>query len=85
MLTPHVRSTRRRRGERRSRSLAARAGTLTATVLALVLTFPGTATAAPGGLDPTFSGDGKVLTSLADEDHANDVAVQSDGKIVSVG
>ncbi|NUS80521.1 MAG: DUF11 domain-containing protein [Streptomyces sp.] len=85
MLTPHVRPMRRRRGERRSRSLAARAGMLAATVLALVLTLPGTAAAAPGGLDPTFSGDGKVLTSLADEDHANDVAVQSDGKIVSVG
>lgn len=56
-----------------------------ATGLALVLALPGTAAAAPGALDPTFSGDGKVLTSFADDDHANDVAVQSDGKIVSVG
>ncbi|WP_329342860.1 calcium-binding protein [Streptomyces sp. NBC_00663] len=85
MLTPHLRPVRRRHGERRRRSSAARAGTLAATVLALVLTLPGIAVAAPGGLDPTFSGDGKVLTSLADEDRANDVAVQSDGKIVSVG
>ncbi|MFH8738423.1 calcium-binding protein [Streptomyces sp. NPDC017964] len=56
-----------------------------ATGLALVLALPGTAAAAPGALDPTFSGDGKVLTSFADDDYANDVAVQSDGKIVSVG
>ncbi|WP_330288120.1 calcium-binding protein [Streptomyces sp. NBC_00576] len=53
--------------------------------LALVLTLPGTAIAAPGDLDPTFSGDGKVLTGIADDDQARDVAVQSDGKIVSVG
>lgn len=63
----------------------ARAGTVAATVLALVLTLPGTAMAAPGDLDPTFSGDGKVLTGFADDDRAGDVAVQSDGKIVSVG
>ncbi|MDQ0964407.1 putative delta-60 repeat protein/putative repeat protein (TIGR01451 family) [Streptomyces sp. B4I13] len=56
-----------------------------ATVLALVLTLPGTAAAAPGGLDATFSGDGKVLTGIADDDRADDVAVQPDGKIVSVG
>ncbi|MFD3476717.1 calcium-binding protein [Streptomyces sp. NPDC058695] len=56
-----------------------------ATGLALVLALPGTAAAAPGALDPTFSGDGRVLTSFADDDLANDVAVQSDGKIVSVG
>ncbi|WP_405821563.1 calcium-binding protein [Streptomyces sp. NBC_01390] len=53
--------------------------------LALVLTLPGTAIAAPGDLDPTFSGDGKVLTGFADDDQARDVAVQPDGKIVSVG
>ncbi|WP_242433309.1 calcium-binding protein [Streptomyces sp. Root264] len=56
-----------------------------ATVLALVLTLPGTAAAAPGGLDVTFSGDGRVLTGIADDDRADDVAVQPDGKIVSVG
>ncbi|UUU28734.1 calcium-binding protein [Streptomyces sp. CA-210063] len=84
MLTPHVRPARRRDSERR-RSLPARAGTVAATVLALILTLPGTAAAAPGDLDPTFSGDGKVLTGFADDDRANDVAVQPDGKIVSVG
>ncbi|WP_328873522.1 calcium-binding protein [Streptomyces sp. NBC_00287] len=79
MFTPHVRRAWRRR------SLLARAGTVAATVLALVLALPGTATAAPGDLDPTFSGDGTVLTDFADDDQAYDVAVQSDGKIVSVG
>ncbi|CAL9544845.1 calcium-binding protein [Streptomyces sp. enrichment culture] len=63
----------------------ARAGTVAATVLALVLTLPGTAVAAPGDLDPTFGGDGTVLTTLADTDRAADVALQPDGKIVSVG
>lgn len=53
--------------------------------LALVLVLPGTAIAAPGDLDPTFSSDGKVLTDFADGDQARDVAVQPDGKIVSVG
>ncbi|MEV0635343.1 calcium-binding protein [Streptomyces sp. NPDC050619] len=85
MLTPHVRPARRRDGGPRRRSVLARAGTVAATVLALVLTLPGTAIAAPGDLDPTFSGDGKVLTNFADDDSAGDVAVQSDGKIVSVG
>ncbi|MDX3727204.1 calcium-binding protein [Streptomyces caniscabiei] len=85
MLTPHVRPAWRRRGERPRRSFPARAGTVAAAVLALLLSFPGTAAAAPGDLDPTFSGDGKVLTGFADDDHAGDVAVQPDGKIVSVG
>lgn len=66
-------------------SPTARAGTVAATVLALVLTFPGTAVAAPGDLDPAFGGDGRVLTGIADDDRAGDVAVQPDGKIVSVG
>ncbi|CCK27797.1 hypothetical protein BN159_3418 [Streptomyces davaonensis JCM 4913] len=80
MRTPHA-----RRAWRRGRTVLARAGTVAATVLALVLTLPGTATAAPGDLDPTFSGDGRVLTDFADDDQAYDVAVQSDGKILSVG
>ncbi|MDX3640787.1 calcium-binding protein [Streptomyces sp. MB09-02B] len=85
MLTPHARPAWRRHGERPRRSFPARAGTVAAAVLALVLSFPAAAAAAPGDLDPTFSGDGVVLTGFADEDHANDVAVQPDGKIVSVG
>lgn len=58
---------------------------MAAGVLALVLALPGTATAAPGDLDPAFSGDGKTVTAFADDDQAHDVAVQSDGKIVTVG
>ncbi|WP_406835353.1 calcium-binding protein [Streptomyces sp. AHU1] len=84
MFTAHVRPARQRQGDRR-RSFPARAGTVAAAVLALVLTLPGSAAAVPGGLDPAFSGDGKVLTGIAADDHADDVAVQPDGKIVSVG
>ncbi|MGL5095900.1 MAG: delta-60 repeat domain-containing protein, partial [Planctomycetia bacterium] len=41
---------------------------------------------AVGLLDPTFSGDGKTVTSLvARSDEARAVAVQADGKIVAVG
>ncbi|MFF4537221.1 hypothetical protein [Streptomyces aureus] len=82
MFTPFVRPNRQ---GRRRRSVGARAGTVAATVLALVLTLPGTASAAPGGLDTSFSGDGKVLTGIADDDHANDVAVQPGGKIAAGG
>ncbi|MFD3584010.1 calcium-binding protein [Streptomyces sp. NPDC058683] len=58
---------------------------MTATLLALVLALPGTAFAAPGDLDTSLGGTGAVLTDFGGEDHANDVAVQPDGKIVSVG
>jgi uncharacterized delta-60 repeat protein len=43
------------------------------------------AVAAGGNLDPSFSGDGKVLTDVGDIDFAEDVAIQRDGKIVVVG
>lgn len=43
------------------------------------------ATAAGGNLDPTFSGDGKVLTNVGDIDFAEAVAIQRDGKIVVAG
>ncbi|MFI1031575.1 calcium-binding protein [Streptomyces sp. NPDC020951] len=85
MFTPHLRPARQRVRDRRRRSFPALAGTVAASVLALVLALPGTAAAAPGGLDATFSGDGTVLTSITGDDHADDVAVQPDGKIVSVG
>ncbi|MEV6839365.1 calcium-binding protein [Streptomyces sp. NPDC051133] len=58
---------------------------MAATVLALVLALPGTAFAAPGALDPSFAGDGTVLTDFGHDDQAEDVAVQPDGRIVSVG
>ncbi len=42
--------------------------------------------AAGGGLDPTFSSNGKVATDFNGEtDMGNDVAIQADGKIVVVG
>ncbi|MFN2590620.1 MAG: delta-60 repeat domain-containing protein [Actinomycetota bacterium] len=42
---------------------------------------------AAGGLDPTFDGDGTVVTPFGPRatSTANDVAVQADGKIVAVG
>lgn len=38
-----------------------------------------------GRRDPTFGGDGIVITDLSTWDEANDVTVQGDGKIVVVG
>src|ERR687889_2760305 len=44
------------------------------------------AQAAPGDLDPSFSGDGVVLTGFGGEsDGGSAVAVQADGKIVVAG
>jgi uncharacterized delta-60 repeat protein len=44
------------------------------------------ALAAPGALDPTFSGDGKLTTSFTRTgDGASGVAIQADGKIVVAG
>src|SRR5919106_3889534 len=41
--------------------------------------------AAPGDLDPTFDGDGKVTTDFIFNDAARGVAIQADGKIVAAG
>jgi uncharacterized delta-60 repeat protein len=38
-----------------------------------------------GSLDPTFSGDGRVVTEMGDYAGASDVVLQPDGKIVVVG
>ena len=38
-----------------------------------------------GGLDPTFDGDGVVMTPVSDRSIGNDVLVQPDGRIVVVG
>ena len=45
------------------------------------------ALAAPGDLDTSFSGDGKVTTDISGgrEDVVNEIALQADGKIVVVG
>ena len=51
------------------------------------LGFSATAIAAAGDPDPMFSGDGRQTTNFSpgNGDEANDVAIQSDGKIVVVG
>jgi uncharacterized delta-60 repeat protein len=54
-------------------------------VLALVIVFTIPSTAAPGDLDPTFDGDGKVTTHFVFDDEARGVAIQADGKIVAAG
>jgi uncharacterized delta-60 repeat protein len=57
-----------------------------ATVLVTLAAAACPANAAPGDLDPTFSGDGRQLTDFAgNEDNAGGVAVQPDGKIVAAG
>jgi uncharacterized delta-60 repeat protein len=43
------------------------------------------ASAGTGGLDPAFSGDGKVVTDLGRGTAGSSIAVQSDGKIVVSG
>jgi beta-propeller uncharacterized protein DUF5122 len=43
------------------------------------------AQAAPGDLDPTFSGDGKQTTDFGEGDIANGLAIHADGKIVAAG
>ncbi|WP_329570964.1 calcium-binding protein [Streptomyces sp. NBC_01361] len=62
-----------------------RSGAAAATGLALVLTAPGAALAAPGDLDPGFDGDGRVVTDFGGYDESRDMALQADGKIVTVG
>ena len=39
----------------------------------------------PGSLDTSFDIDGKTTTDFGGDDTANDVAIQSDGKIVVAG
>ena len=46
---------------------------------------PASASAAPGDLDVSFSGDGKQTTDFGGSDAAAAVAVQADGKIVVAG
>ena len=62
------------------------AGLVMAITCVVLFTMVPRAEAAPGDLDPTFSGDGKVLTDIAGgDDGASSVAVQADGKIVTAG
>jgi uncharacterized delta-60 repeat protein len=49
------------------------------------LALAGPAVAAPGALDPSFSGDGRLATQLGAFNHEDAVAVQPDGRIVVAG
>lgn len=51
----------------------------------LLLSIVTSAHAAPGDLDTTFSGDGKIVESALASSFANAVAIQADGKIVVAG
>jgi uncharacterized delta-60 repeat protein len=52
----------------------------------LFLALPVLTLAAPGDLDLSFGSGGKVITLIgSSDDHANSVAIQSDGKIVAAG
>jgi uncharacterized delta-60 repeat protein len=53
--------------------------------VAVVIVTASLVQAAPGDLDPTFDGDGKVTTNFIVNDEAHGVAIQSDGKIVAAG
>jgi uncharacterized delta-60 repeat protein len=64
----------------RSTSLALVGAILLVIVVATVVA------AAPGDLDPTFDGDGKVITDIASSnDRAYGMAIQPDGRIVTTG
>ncbi|GAA4933570.1 calcium-binding protein [Streptomyces coeruleoprunus] len=69
----------------RLRRRLGRACAAAGTAVALLVALPGSVLAAPGDLDLTFSGDGKVVTSLAPTDDSQDVLLQSDGKLVTIG
>jgi uncharacterized delta-60 repeat protein len=65
---------------------AARAWALVVLTVASTLTAAAESAALPGGLDPTFGGDGIVTVPVGPTmDTANGVAIQDDGKIVVVG
>jgi uncharacterized delta-60 repeat protein len=52
----------------------------------LAVALPSSATAAPQDFDPTFSGDGRVITNVTDSfDWTLGLALQDDGKIVTAG
>ena len=54
--------------------------------IARLAVFAPTAFAAPGDLDTSFNGTGKVITPIGSgQDYGRSVAVQSDGKIVMAG
>ncbi|WP_406410794.1 putative Ig domain-containing protein [Streptomyces sp. NBC_01614] len=76
-----------RRGRYFRRRLLVRVLAVWAGCAALLLAVSGTATAAPGDLDPTFDADGIVTTQIPGlySLGAADMFVQGDGKIVTAG
>lgn len=64
---------------------ARRVAAALAAVFALVLALPGTAMAAPADLDPSFDADGRVVTDPSSLDEGQQLALQTDGKIVTIG
>ncbi len=58
-----------------------------AAAAALVGITAGPAAASPGGLDPSFSGDGQAFVQVSSQanDEANAIAVEPDGRVVMVG
>ncbi|MFI9150786.1 delta-60 repeat domain-containing protein [Streptomyces sp. NPDC053367] len=71
----------------RLRRLPVRAGAAAAAALALLLASPGPAHAASGDLDPSFGGNGRVVTPdiIYAPEEGHGLAVQDDGKLVVVG
>jgi uncharacterized delta-60 repeat protein len=69
----------------RSTGLVRRALVVSLQVGVIHLTAQSTALAAPGDLDTTFGGDGRVTTRFADPAFVSGVAVQDDGNIVVAG
>ena len=62
-----------------------RPATSLALLCAMLAVFSDPAAAAPGDLDLTFGGTGKVTTTFGSGDYGQSVALQSDGKIVAAG
>jgi uncharacterized delta-60 repeat protein len=54
-------------------------------VAAALVVAGGPASAADGDLDPTFSGDGRVVSDFGADERADGVAVQPDGRVVVAG
>jgi uncharacterized delta-60 repeat protein len=51
----------------------------------LLCVFAGSATGAPGDLDTSFGGDGRVVSTFSQQSRGNAVAVEPDGSIVVAG
>ena len=64
---------------------SARSAAALVAALLVGLVVPAAAQAAPGDLDPSFSGDGKQTTDFVGFSWARATVLQPDGKIVAVG